>query len=394
MRRCFVCLVVAGVVLSHVLFGVAGAAPAPEPSPAFRGLGLSTPFPSQTVRQGEPVTLTLTIKNYSLPPQVVTLGVAQRASGWKVTFQGGGRPVGAVAVGTDQESVVSVRLDPPAGVRSGTFRFVLTAQGQDAQASLPLALTFGEVQPARLSLQAELPVLRGSGASSFRYRLTLRNESEQDLLVNLEAQSPKGFQVTFTPAFGSQQVTSLPVKAGESRDLDAEVTLPQDVPAGTYTVMVRATGGQARTETKLTLEVTGRPDLSITTPEGRLSGRAYAGRQAVVKLLVRNRGSAPARNVEVSSFEPSGWKVSFEPSRIDEIAPKKDAEVTATITPPQKAIGGDYMLTLRASGGEASASADYRVTVATTTLSGIVGIVVIAAALGVLAVVVSRYGRR
>lgn len=394
MLRFVVCLVVAGLVLAQALPGPVVAAPGPEPSPGFRGLSLSTPFPNQTVRQGEPVTLTLTIKNYGLPPQVVNLNVAQRAGGWKVSFQGGGRPIGAVSVGTDQESTVSVRLDPPAGARTGTFRFLLTARGQGAQAGLPLALTFGQVQPARMSLQAELPVLRGSGASSFRYRLTLRNESEQDLLVNLDAQSPRGFQVTFTPAFGSQQVTSLPVKAGESRDLDTEVTLPQDVPAGTYNVTVRAAGGQAKADLKLTLEVTGRPDLSITTPEGRLSGRAYAGRETVVKLVVRNRGSAPARNVEVSSFEPTGWKVSFEPSRIAEIQPKKDTEVTATITPPQKAIGGDYMLTLRASAGDASASADYRVTVATSTLSGILGIIVIAAALGVLAVVVSRYGRR
>lgn len=394
MRCVVVCLVIAGLVLAQILPGPAVAAPGPEPSPGYRGLSLSTPFPNQTVRQGEPVTLTLTIKNYGLPPQVVNLTVPQRASGWKVTFEGAGRPIGAVAVGTDQESTLSVRLEPPAGARAGSFRFVLAAQGQDASASLPLTLRFGDVRPTRLSLSAELPVLRGSGGSSFRYRLTLRNESDADLLVNLDAQAPKGFQTTFTPAFGSQQVTSLPIKAGESRDLDAEVSLPQDLSAGTYHVMVRAAGGDAKTDLKLTLEVTGRPELSITTPEGRLSGRATAGRESVVKLVVRNRGSASARNVEISSFEPSGWKVSFEPSRIDELAPKKDREVTATITPPQKAIGGDYMLTLRATAGEASASADYRVTVATSTLSGIVGIIVIAAALGVLAVVISRYGRR
>jgi uncharacterized membrane protein len=224
--------------------------------------------------------------------------------------------------------------------------------------------------------------------------LTLKNDSDQDLLVNLDAQTPRGFQVTFTPAFGSQQVTSLPVKAGESRDLDTEVSLPQDVAAGSYNVTVRAAGGQARAEIKLALEVTGRPDLSITTPEGRLSGRAYAGQATSVKLVVRNRGSAPARNVEVSAFEPSGWKVSFEPSKIDELPPKVDKEVTATITPPQKAIAGDYMLTLRANAGDSSSSADFRVTVSTSTLGGVVGVIVIAAALGVLALVVSRYGRR
>lgn len=374
--------------------GPVAAGPSPEATPGFRGLALTTPYPSQTVRAGEPVTLTLTLKNYGLPPQVVSLTAAQASPGWKVTFLGAGRSVTAVAVGTDQEASLSVRLDPPPAARTATYRFRLAAKGQDGSAELPLALTLGQVLPGRLELSAELPVLRGPGTSSFRYRLTLKNESDKDMLVTLEAQAPKGFQAAFTPAFGSQQVTSLPVKAGESRDLDAEVTLPQDVAAGTHSLTVRASSGEAKAEAKLTVEVTGRPDLSISTPEGRLSGRAYAGRDTSVKLVVKNRGTAAARGVEVSSFEPTGWQVKFEPSRIEEIAPKGEAQVTALIKPGPKAIAGDYMLTLRASAGDSSASADYRVTVFTTTLWGIVGVLVIAVALGVVGVVVSRYGRR
>ncbi|MDQ7859859.1 MAG: NEW3 domain-containing protein [Armatimonadota bacterium] len=388
-------LLVVSTVAALVLAGPAAAAPAPESSPAYRGLGLSTPYPSQTVRQGEPVTLTLTVRNYGLPPQVVNLAVAETSPGWRVTFQGGGRPISAVAVGTDQEATLSARFDPPAAARRGTFRFVLTARGQDGQATLPVALTFGQVAPSRLTLTAELPVLRGPGSSSFRYRLTLKNDGDQDLLVSLDAQTPRGFQVTFTPAFGSQQVTSLPVKAGESREIDTEISLPQDVAAGTYEVTVRAGAGEARADTKLTLEVTGRPDLSITTPEGRLSGRAYVGQETAIKILVRNRGTAPARNVEVSAFEPSGWTVRFEPARIAEIAARTgEQEVTAFVRPSQKAIAGDYVLTLRASAGDVSTSADYRVTVFTTALWGIVGIGVIAVAVVVLGLVVSRYGRR
>lgn len=388
MARCVVVAAAVALALAP-LAGPAGAAPA-----GFRGLALLTAYPNQTVRPGERVTLDLTLRNYNLPPQVVTLSVAQRPGGWRVTFLGGGRPVGAVSVGTDQEASLSVRFEPPAQARRGTFRFLLVARGQQDSASLPVTLTFGEVAPARLSLDAELPVLRGPGTSSFKYRLTLKNESGQDLLVNLEAQAPRAFQVTFTPAFGSQQVTSLPVKAGESRDLDAEVSLPQETAAGTYTVTVRAIAGTARAEEKLTLEVTGRADLQVTTPDGRLSGRAYAGRETPVKLLVKNRGSAPARGVEVSSFEPTGWTVRFDPSRLDEVPARGEREVTAYIKPGDKAIAGDYMLTLRATAGDASTSADYRVTVYTSTLWGVVAVVIVAVALGVLGIVVSRYGRR
>ncbi|MDR7521465.1 MAG: NEW3 domain-containing protein [Armatimonadota bacterium] len=394
MSRFAILLVVAGLVLAQVPSGPATAGPSPTPTPGYRGLALTTPFPDQTIRQGEPVTLSLTVRNYGLPPQVVALSASQRSAGWKVTFLGAGRPVGAVSVGTDQEASLSVRLDPPQRPRAGVHRFTLVARGQDAEATLPVSLIFGEVLPPRLGLSAELPTLRGPGTSSFRYRLTLKNESDQDLLVNLEAQAARGFQVTFTPAFGSQQVTSLPVKAGESKDLDAEVSLPQGVAAGTYDVTVRASGGGAQATVKLTLEVVGRPDLSVTTPDGRLSGRAYAGRETPIKLVVENRGSAPARNVEMSSFEPTGWKVTFDPKQIDEIPPRGKKEVTATILPAAKAIAGDYNLTLRAGTGDTTSSAEFRVTVYTSTLWGVVGVAIVAVALGVLGLAVSRYGRR
>lgn len=358
----------------------------------FRGLGFSTPFPSQTVRAGETQTLVLTVKNFGLPPQVVALRVAEAPRGWQLTFLGSGRPVRSVYVAPDQEATVTLRLEPPKGLRPGTYHFRLVAQGQDGQAALPLTLTLGAVTPRRLSLEPELPVLRGAPTASFRYRLTLRNESDQDALVNIDAQAPRGFQVNFS-LFG-QQVASVPLKAGESRDLDAEVSLPPRVAAGTYPITVRASTGDARTSTQLTLEITGRPELTVTAPEGRLSGRANAGRDSPLKVIVKNNGSAPARNVTLSSFPPSGWEVTFSPERVDEIAPNGEAEFTATIRPSPKALTGDYMVTMTASSGDVSSSADFRITVTTSTLWGLVGVLVVAAGLGVVTFAVNRYGRR
>ncbi len=381
------------VLLVASLLGQTGPALA-APATSFRGLSLSTPYPAQTVRAGERVTLTLTVKNFGLPPQAVSLRVAEAARGWKATILGGGRPVTAVFVEPDQEATVTLQLDPPAGAGTGTFRFLVTAQGETATARLPLALTIGQVLPPHLGLTAELPVLRGPATSSFRYRLTLKNDSDRDLLVNLEARAPKGFQVTFTPAFASQQVTSLPVKAGESKDLDAEVSLPRETAAGRYDFVVTAAAGEARAEVKLGLEVTGRADLSLSAPDGRLSGRAVANRATPFKLVVKNQGGAAARDVELSATEPTGWEVKFEPQRIDELPPNQEREVTATIKPAARAVAGDYMVNLRASAGEASSSVDFRVTVYRSTMWGLVGILLVAVALGVVSLAVSRYGRR
>jgi uncharacterized membrane protein len=363
-------------------------------APVFRGLALYTPYPDQIVRAGESVTLSLTVRNFGLPPQVVRLEMTEVAPGWRATFLAGGRVVSAVYVLPDQEATVSLRLDPPRVARSGTFRFGVAAVGQDGRAQLPLRLTLGQALPPRISLTAELPTLRGPATSSFRFRVTLRNDSDQELLVRLDAEAPRRFQVSFTPTIGTQQVTSLPVKAGESRDLDVEVNVPQDMPAGRYSLLVRASAAGTSASLPLALEITGRPELSITAPDGRLSGRAYAGQETPLKILVKNDGSAPARNVTLSSSPPSGWDVKFDPERIEEIAPKQQVEVTARIRPSPRAIAGDYMVAITASAGDVSKSEDFRITVLTRTLWGVVGVILIAAALLVVGQAVSRYGRR
>ena len=65
-----------------------------------------------------------------------------------------------------------------------------------------------------------------------------------------------------------------------------------------------------------------------------------------------------------------------------------------TIKPTEKAIAGDYMVTMNARAEGTSTSARFRTTVETSTMWGIVGLGVIGLAVIVLAMAVMRYGRR
>jgi uncharacterized membrane protein len=86
--------------------------------------------------------------------------------------------------------------------------------------------------------------------------------------------------------------------------------------------------------------------------------------------------------------------VVFEPKNLQNLAPNEHKEVQALLTPAAKAIAGDYVETLRASARGESASSDFRVTVATSTVWGVAGAGIIAAALLVMVGAVARYGRR
>lgn len=69
-------------------------------------------------------------------------------------------------------------------------------------------------------------------------------------------------------------------------------------------------------------------------------------------------------------------------------------EVTVYVTPSEDAISGDYALMLTATGSETSDSAEFRVSVKTETVWGVVGVLLILAAVGGLTWVFRKYGRR
>jgi len=392
MRRLWTCLALLTVVWLALSAPVPVGAQSGQQPGESADLVLLTSYPSQVIGMDENVDITLKLRT-TTTPRVARLAMQQIPEGWKATFRGGGKVIQSVYVEPGQEASVSLKLEPPADVAAGTYRFVVTARGEGAVAELPLELTVQEKLPPSLSLEVELPTLKGRPDTTFRWDATLKNEGDEDLSVNLLSDAPTGFLVTFK--LTGQEVTSLPLEANQSKRLSIEARPYVDLPAGSYPITVRAQGSEAEATLSLTAEVTGQPELKVTAPDGRLSGRAYAGQETPLKIIVQNIGTAPARAVELSATEPSGWSVQFEPKQINEIAVNTQVEVTAKIRPADKAVAGDYMVTLRASPKDsASASADFRITVLTSTLWGLVGLALIAVAVGVVAVAVLRFGRR
>ena len=118
------------------------------------------------------------------------------------------------------------------------------------------------------------------------------------------------------------------------------------------------------------------------------------GLSAVARAISARAPLPIMTHVKLEATAPSGWKVTFDPKAIEAIDPSQELSVSASITPAEKAIAGDYVVSVRAAAEGASANADFRVTVLTSTLWGIAGLGVIGAAVIVLAVAVTRYGRR
>jgi uncharacterized repeat protein (TIGR01451 family) len=361
---------------------------------AVKGLWLLTDYPSQTVRAGEVSTVRLKLQNTGLVPETLALSVDGAPPGWKIDILGGGQNVAAAMAPMNESVSLQLRVDVPKDAKPGSESVVVHAKGATQSIDLPLTLTIGKDAPAKLTMKTKLPSLMGTPKSSFDYTLSVSNDSGKDLTVALAAQAPGNFQTSFTEGYGSNEISSIPIEAGASKDIKIKVTPPADVKAGDYPVLVKVSAEGAMAEQKVTLQISGQGRLSLTTKDGRLSGEAQVGKASEYTLIVGNDGTAPIENVEMSGSVPTDWKVDFNPKTVASVAPNEKKEVKVSVTPSDKAIAGDYVASFRASGRGDSKSADFRVTVLTSTLWGIVGVGVIAVALLVLLGAVARFGRR
>jgi uncharacterized membrane protein len=368
---------------------------AADPPRDIKGLYLMTDYPAITVRPGTTSNIPLRLQNYGLGPESYKLSVGGVPSGWTATILGGGQPVAAAMPAPDNSVSLQLRLEVPknAGLEAQTLTVKAEGQG-DNKASLPLAVSLAKELPAKLALTTKLPELRGSPKSNFEYTLTIKNDSGRNLTTSFAAQAPNNFETSFTEAYGTQELSSIPIEAGQSKDIKLKVRPPSTIDAGHFPVTVTVNAEDASARTDLALDVVGQPQLQLAGRDGLLSARAVAAQQSSVPIVVTNSGTAPAENVTLNASAPTGWKVSFEPKTIERLVPGKDAEVQALITPGDKSLAGDYMVSVNANSRGETASSQFRITVATSTVWGMAGAGVIGVALLLMLGAVARFGRR
>src|ERR1700754_4484767 len=368
---------------------------AADPPRDIKGLYLMTDYPAITVRPGATTNIPLRLQNYGLGPEQYKLSVDGVPSGWTATILGGGQPVAAAMPAPDNSVALQLRLDVPKNADLSAQTLTVKAEGQGSnQASLPLAVSLAKELPAKLSVTTKLPELRGSPKSNFEYTLTIKNDAGRNLTASFAAEAPNNFETSFTEAYGTQELSSIPIPAGQSKDIKLKVRPPSTIDAGHFPVQVTVKAEDASARTEVALDVVGQPQLQVSGRDGLLSARAVAGQQSSIPIVVTNTGTAPADNVALAATAPTGWKVTFEPSTIERLVPGKDTEVQALVTPSDKSLAGDYMTSINATSRGESASGQFRVTVATSTVWGMAGAGVIGVALLLMLGAVARFGRR
>ena len=368
------------------------------PAMADGGLELSTDYPGMSVKPGDSLNISIDAENQTGSSTDMTVAIQEMPEGWSGYLKGGSYQGNRVHLSNGMnDGQFTLNLTVPDEMTEGTYHVAVAGTSENGGSDvLNLEFQVQEQNAGRGSFSSEYPQQEGASGTSFSFSTTLINNGLTSQSYSLSSNAPAGWNVTFSPSGESTKVAAIDVDSTSSQGLTVAVTPPENVEAGEYKISCSAVSAQETLATDLTVKITGTYDIGLSTPDGRLSFDINAGKTADVTLQVTNTGNVDLENVSLNSSLPSGWSVTYDLE--DNIIPSLPAgtttEVIAHVKADSDAITGDYVSSFTVKHEQTSDGVDFRVSVKTDTVWGVVAVVVILCTLGGLGYVFRRYGRR
>jgi uncharacterized membrane protein len=239
---------------------------------------------------------------------------------------------------------------------------------------------------------AKLINIEAATSETFRYSTTLHNGSASAKIYELKTDLPFGWMIAYK--VDGSQVTSINMDAGKTQDIAIEINATATASPKKYKVPIKAVSGSDTLSLNLEAVVKGSYSLALSTPTGRLSDEVTSGSQKELQLTVKNTGTLPLNDLQVTAQLPTGWESTFEPANIKQLEAGKTIDVKATVKVPDKTIAGDYAANFTATNSNTNSQIAFRLAVKTSLLSGWIGVLVILVAIGIVYYLIRKYGRR
>jgi len=361
---------------------------------------LILPFRDVTVGQGQEVTMDTEVVNRTKNPVRVSLAIEGVPEGWEVGFNSRypSYPVRSVMVQGEKSTTIEFKAKISDKTKPGNYEVKVSAKDEIGKTAygdkILFRITSKKVETGGLKLTSQYPVLTTPSGQTLKFTVDLKNETNKPLTASLISQAPTGWAIRFKPQFGDTQISSIQLKENATETLSVEIDSPLQAKAGEHPVTVRARAGAFEASTNLKVTLRGVTDLKMGTTGGTLNASVTAGQKTPVPFVVVNSGTAPVRNLAFVTKKPDKWTIDFKPDKIDSLNSGELREISMEITAPARAIAGDYEITILANSQDTNKSLAFRVTVATATLWGWIGALIVAAVVLGLGVVFVRLGRR
>ena len=250
--------------------------------------------------------------------------------------------------------------------------------------------------PETIKLDVTYPEIKAKAGAVFSFAADLTYEGDEEQTFDLIATGPEGWYVAIAPSYQESEISAVKMVPGkkESLKITAAPLIKQD--PGEYDITITVKNEDLKLEEQTTFKaiITSTYDFTFTSKTGMLNTKATSGKNNPFIIVLTSTGSADIENIALKADAPEKWIVKFEPEKIETFKSEETKEITVTITPPDKTLAGDYMLTFSANSENSSKTIDVRVTVETPSIWGWVGIGIIVIVVIGVAIIFARLGRR
>ena len=355
---------------------------------------------------GEQAVVIIESENTGQEPIEFSISFVEAPPGWDIQFKGNptSYEIRGISLVKEEERNLTLEVNIPEDAEPGDYGVTLRAStaGGGFEATLPITITvvpFAAVEPEGPgAVELEEPrytSLTGPNDGEFAFNVVVRNRTLDPVNLDLGSIAPPGWRVSSRPAFAEgRRITSLSITPGAGETVTVDVEPPAGALPDKYEVQFLVNGPNTALSTALEVVLTGRNELSVNAPAGRLNAKAAGGRRTPITILVTNSGTIALNAVSLISQAPAGWEVAFEPPVVDTVEAGATQEVVAQLEPPSNAVPGDYGVSIVALSGAAGDSMELVVTVTQSTVWRWVGAALVVLVLGGLTSLFIRLGKR
>ena len=311
-------------------------------------------------------------------------------------------PEGSLPDGLDLNPVTGELSGTPTKVTTVNFTIaVVDSNNPEQEATNYFAIRINPV--SSVEMKVTYPAVEGIAGTSFEFEIEFNYTGElggEARSFELLITTPQGWSAYITPPYqGDSRIREITLQPGFAAGTKLNLTatapfwpLPEP---GDYKITLEAMSGEITGTTELTAVITARYTMALA-PSGELyNTTAKAGKDNYFSIDVQNLGTADIENIKLSSVKPNGWTIEYSPDKVESLPAFDFQTVDLNIKPPPETIAGDYEITIRASGEQASQEElKIRVTVETPTVWGWVGVGIIVLVVAGLAYIFMRFSRR
>ena len=330
---------------------------------------------------------------------------ADTPENWAVEFD----PIGLASLDVYEIESIDAEIKVPSRTTAGDYMVTLKASGTETSAKdIDIRVTVKTIAVTaveEVAMSVAHPKIEAIAGEEFVFEVDFRYTASggvtgESRSFDMQAKGPAGWEVYITPRYEKEKrVSAISLKPGfaygETHRLVAAPPFWPLPEPGEYDITLEAVSGEMTATIELKAVITARYSLVAVPSAERYDTKAAAGKDNYFSIEVGNLGTAAVENINFSSNKPAGWTVEFSPEKVDLLEALSTKTVDLNIKPPPETIAGDYMISLRASGTQAtSQELSLRVTVETPTVWGWVGVVIIVLVIIGLVVIFMRFSRR